>query len=198
MKNLLCGLFSPNYLWDQKDWHYKWKTAQNKDTFIKIHKSLPEEVRYKTQSFHLSVCFGMLTGDRLLTVMTGREEVVGISTDTLHTCDSHQRRGCHFKQRVLQVPVLLLHLGNADAIAGQTCRQSRNLCQRQAESWTAAATRSAPQGCSSLCADIKHSGWLYVLVCFGLACADWVSRTPVTLQHILQNTYLFPHYPLNW
>jgi len=27
---------------------------------------LPEEVRYKIHSFHLSACFGMLTGDRLI------------------------------------------------------------------------------------------------------------------------------------
>lgn len=120
--------------------------------------SMSKSVRYKMQSFHISVCFGMLTGVKLFTVMTGREEVVGMPPDTLPTSDSHQRWGWHFKQRVPQIPFPVLHLGNAQVIRGQTCRQSRNLCQRQAESWIVQATRSAPQGCSTPCADIKQSG----------------------------------------
>lgn len=89
VKNLLYGLFSPNYLWDQKDRHYKWKTAQNKDTFIKIHKRLPEELRYKMQSFHLPVCFGMLTSQN-------RRQMIH--------CDDREGRGGGDAHRYLAYP----------------------------------------------------------------------------------------------
>lgn len=198
VKNLLYGLFSRNYLWDQKDWHYKWKTSQNKDILIKIQKRLPEEVRYKMQSFHLSVCFGMLTGDKIFTVMAGREEVVGIPTDILHTCDSHQRWGWHFKQKVPQVPVLL-HLRNAHVIAAQTCRQSRNLCQRQAESWTAQATHSASQGCSTFCADFRQNRWLYAHHNTKSAgTANWATWTALRRNQIQPGLLTTPQSSFSW
>lgn len=66
MKNLLHGLFSPNYLWDRR------LALQMKDSANQghIHQNTKEVAQrgkiQDTHSFHLSACYGMLIGDRLL------------------------------------------------------------------------------------------------------------------------------------
>lgn len=152
-------------------WHYKWRTAQTKDIFTKIQKRLPEEVRYKIHSFHLLVCFGTLIGDRLLCYNhvargnRGCPQAPCIHVIPPKDGDGISRRRCtksHFHSNTWGQHIITSH----------SCKHHRDPCQGQMGRWMEEAVSSTPRGCSSLCAGVMQSAWLYAVVWFWLSSAD--------------------------
>lgn len=181
-----------------KDWHNKWQTAQTKDIFIKIQKRLPEEVRDKIHSFHLSACFGMLTGDRLLRYShgeargdRGRNHIPCIHAVPIKDGVGIARTRCTKSQFPFYTwgPHAFLQAAPADTAGTQARDRWGGGWQKQQVQHHGAAAPSVQ--------DVMQSKRLHAVVCFLRASADSVSRTAVTPQQILQNTSLLPHYPLN-
>lgn len=123
VNNLLHGLFSPNYLWDRRLALQNEGQRKARTCSLKYKWGCRKGKVQDTQLPSFSVFWDAARRQTLMLQSQGSNRWQGMPMDTL---PSPKRWGCHFKEKVHEIPLPLLYLGTTHAIADHTCQYQKN------------------------------------------------------------------------